>query len=63
MKWRADYELTRPPFAIAEGWDRLVLITRARDALRRLGRTDGQVVAGARPVYRSQSRPEIEVPL
>ncbi len=63
MKWRTDYETSRPPFAIAEDWDRLVHITRARDRLRALGATDGRVIAGARPTFRSISRPEIETPL
>lgn len=58
------YEANRPPFtACDDGWDRLVHLTRARDRLRRLGATDGEVVAGPRPTYRSKSRPEIETHL
>ncbi len=40
---RTDYETDRPPFAIAEGWDRLVHLTRARDRLRSMGATDGYI--------------------
>lgn len=60
---RTDYETARPAWNDATEWDSLALITRARDRLRRLGATDGVVVAGARPTYRSASRPEIETPL
>jgi hypothetical protein len=60
---RTDYETDRPPFAASEGWDRMVHITRARDRLRRMGATDGEVVPGPHPVFRSKSRPEIETPL
>lgn len=58
-----DYEIHRPEYNEACDWDRMVRVVRARDRLRARGVTDGAVVPGERPVYRSQSNPEIETVL
>lgn len=34
-RYKTDYELDRPPFGVAEGWDHMVHVTRQRDAIRR----------------------------
>ena len=52
----------------ARGWPRVNTEMRSPldqfvDRLRALGATDGEVIPGPNPVFRSQSRPEIETPL
>lgn len=51
----------RPPYAVADDWDRMVRMVRARDRLRPRGVTgaDAVVEEGPRPRLVSVTRPEI----
>lgn len=60
MKWKTDYESSRPPFSEAGDWERMVYVIRARDVMRKMGFSDGYVDGD---VLRSRSEPDIFVPL